>query len=67
MIQYLTYSFGIITWKGQDHILISIEKIDDMSVHLHLSDSIYCFLGNDTYINDVLQESADQIIQTLTT
>jgi hypothetical protein len=65
MTQYLTYNPGIIIWKNQEHTLISIEKIDDMTVHIQLNDSIYCFLGNETYINDILQETADQIIQTL--
>lgn len=67
MEQYLIYNTGIIFWRDQNHTLISTEKVDDMTVHLHLSDSIYCFLGNLTYINGVLQTTADEIIQTLTT
>lgn len=66
MEQYLTYNAGIIFWRNENHTLISIEKVDDMTIHLQFHDSTYCFLGNLTYINGILQTTADEIIQTLT-
>ncbi len=64
-MEYITYTNGIINWRGFDFIFQTTEKIDDICAHVFMSDGWYAFMGNETTINGVLQPDADTIIATL--
>ncbi len=64
-MEYVTYTNGIINWRGFDFIYESCEKIDDMCVHVSMSEGIYAFVGEDVIINNILQLNTNTIITTL--
>ena len=64
-MEYITYTNGIINWRGFDFIFQSVEKIDDMCAHVFMSDGWYAFVGGNVTINGVLQPDADAIVATL--
>lgn len=64
-MEYVTYTNGIINWRGFDFIYESCDKVDDMCVHVSMSQGIYAFVGGDVTINNVLQPDADTITTTL--
>lgn len=65
----LKYSNNILEYQGDNYQISSIEKIEENYVNVHIYSEIYnCILGlfpYDTSINDVIQTSADMIIETL--
>lgn len=63
----LIYNNGIITFREVEYPYEEVEKIDDMSVHIHMGGQIICFLGNETLINGKLMLTADEIIFALNT
>lgn len=60
-MQYLTIQSNQVEWNDQNYILGAVEQIDSMSVHVELSDEIYCFIGGDTSINEVVCNNAQDI------
>jgi len=66
---YLTFYNNELTLDDISYQIESMEKYDDSGVNLHITNSmynaIYTVQANITTINDVLQTSADMIIETL--
>ena len=50
-MEYVIYTNGIINWRGFDFTYESCEKIDDICVHVSMSEGIYAFVGGETTIN----------------
>lgn len=66
---YITFINEIFSYNEIDYSISQIDYIDDVTIHVHIYSSIYnsiiALVGNETIINDVLQTSADMMIQTL--
>ena len=67
---YLLYNNPILTLDGNDYQIASIDLISDEIAYLNLFSDKYNFtyavVANETTINEVLQTSAQMIIDTLT-
>jgi len=58
----ITYSNGIINYRGYDYTFKSIEKIDDNCIHISMGEGVYAFLSNNTTINGLSYTGSDDII-----
>ena len=67
---YLTYINSVLTFRNIQYQITDITKSSEVSVFVSLQNeeynSIIAFVANETTINDILQTSADMIIETLT-
>lgn len=61
----LTYSNGIISFRGFDYPFEQTEKIDDLCVHVFMGGQVIAFMGEDTTINGIAMATSDDIINTL--
>ena len=65
----LLYKNQILEYKGDFYTIVSLDRIDDNLVHVHIMNQIYnsiiALVANDTIINGIIQTSADMIIETL--
>jgi hypothetical protein len=61
-MEIITYIDGLVTYRGYDYPYESCEKIDDTCVHISMGAGVYAITAGNTVINNVLCNSADEII-----
>ena len=66
LTEYLIVSGTTISFSSGTFTYKSVEKIDNNCVHIFMNESeVFAFLGGLTYINGVLKNTAQEIIDSL--